>query len=824
MTAARTLPAFPTLTNSRWPPLAIWLSALALLALVWTHVYFQARDMSTRAFGAASQSLSDLTRVTQEHAVRTLRGADQALQFVVARYNAEGRQLNLKALVDSGVIDSGLFAQVGIIDASGIYSLASIPFKKGLDLSDREHFKVHTLADTQQMFVSQPVLGRASGKWTIQLTRRINRADGSFGGVAVVSMDAQYFTRFYAELTPLADDRNALTALTGLDGVIRVRQMGQQESFGQNVDTAHVLKLIAQGAQQGSYTIASPLDGVERLFSYRRIPGYALLSLNGVSTSAIRASYQSTQNALVLQAAVLSLLLLFMAVAFARYTTHLQRNLAQREQAAQALRQSEERLALALLGGEQGAWDWDLTQDSMYVSDLMRKMMGFEGDAHYLTKEQRLSAVHPDDLEKASSSLLEHLRGQGDLFQIELRLRSLTEGYKWMLIRGKVVDQKDGRSTRVAGSATDISEQRFAQDQVADRTAQLDALFTLSPDAFVTFDRAHRVKYVNPAFTTMTGLHQRDVKQLTEDAFSVKLAELCSRAKPFEKVATLRQQACAQDETQHGLVELLPPKRSVLKVGLKLSDSASVSQILYFRDVTHETIVEDMKTEFLSTAAHELRTPMASVLGFAEVLLTHDLDLASQQEFLTIILTQAKHLSTILDELLDLARIEARQGKDFELQTVELRGLVQQVVNDFKTPPSRSAPVVTLPVTHCLVDAGKAKQVVLNVISNAYKYSAPGTAVTITAAQPETQGDAGATLVGIAIQDQGIGMNNAQLARVFERFYRADASGTVLGTGLGLSIVKEIMELHRGTVAIQSALGAGTRVTLLFPVAVESTP
>ena len=809
------------LINNRWPPLAIWLSALVVLALVWTHVYFQTRDMSTRAFDAANQSLNDLTRVTQEHAVRTLRGADQALQFVVARYQAEGKQLNLQALVNSGVIDNTLFAQVGIIDANGIYILADIPFKQGIDLSDREHFKVHVLSDTHEMFVSKPVLGRASGKWSIQLTRRINRPDGSFGGVAVVSIDAQYFSKFYADLTPLPDD---LTALIGLDGVMRVRQLGRQESFGENVEKSLVLKLISEGKLQGSYTIASQVDGVERQYSYRKIPGYALISLNGVSTSAIRASDQATQNALVLQASVLSLLLIAMAVAFTRYTTYLQRNLASRERAAQALHQSEERLELAMLGGEQGAWDWDLTNDSMYVSALMRKMMGIEGDERYLTKEQRLSAVHPDDLEMARAQLLAHLNGHGELFQIELRLLSLADGYKWMLIRGKVVDQKDGRSTRVAGSATDISEQRLAQDQVADRTAQLDALFTLSPDAFVTFDRAHRVKYVNPAFTIMTGLNPADVKQLDEDAFSAKLIKLCTSAKPFVRVATLRQEAADQNETQHSLVELLPPKRSILKVGLKLSESATVSQILYFRDVSHETIVEDMKTEFLSTAAHELRTPLASVLGFAEVLLTHDLDLASQQEFLNIILTQAKHLSTILDELLDLARIEARQGKDFVLQTVELSSLVQQVVNDFKTPAGRAAPVVTLPIRHCLLDASKTKQVILNVISNAYKYSGPDTAVTITAAPTLTLADAESPLVGIAVQDLGIGMNDAQLARVFERFYRADASGTVLGTGLGMSIVKEIMELHRGTVTIQSALGAGTRVTLLFPMATESTP
>ena len=203
----------PRLVISRWPPLVIWLSALALLTLVWTHVYFQTRDMQTRALSTASQSLNDMTRVTQEHAVRTFRGADQALQFIIARYKEEGSKLDLKALIDQGVIDGTLFAQIGIIDANGLYILANIPVKKGLDLSDREHFKVHVLADSREMFVSKPVLGRASGKWSIQLTRRINRTDGSFGGVAVVSVDAQYFSKFYADLTPLPDDLSALIGL-----------------------------------------------------------------------------------------------------------------------------------------------------------------------------------------------------------------------------------------------------------------------------------------------------------------------------------------------------------------------------------------------------------------------------------------------------------------------------------------------------------------------------------------------------------------------------------------------------------------------------------
>lgn len=797
------------LAITRWPYIIIGLCALALIGGGWFRTYRSIENLRVQAFASAEKSLLDVTRLTQEHAVRTFRGADQALLFVIARYGAEGSKLDLKRLVEQGVIDSALFNQVGIIDAQGIYIVSSIPFKKGLDLSDREHFKVHVSTGTQQLFVSRPVLGRASGKWSIQLSRRISLPNGDFGGVAVVSIDAQYFTRFYADLT---NDDDELTALMGLDGVIRVRQLGRQESFGESIVSSPAIAMALEGTQVGSYTGISKVDQVERIQSYRVIPGYPLITLKGLSTQSIRNSYAPVKDAMQLQTGIATLLVLLAAGVLSLYMSRLRRALAERQLAAHALQASEERLELALIGGEQGAWDWDISTDSLYVSPLLLKMLGVDSDEGYLSQAQRFAAIHPKD----RATIRAHLSGKAGLFQMEMRIICSDDCYKWVLVRGKVVAKKDGRSTRVAGSATDISTQRFAQDQVVDRSAQLDAIFTLSPDAYVSFDAARRVKFVNPAFTKMTGVSMASVIQLSEEQFSGKLAKLCSPGKPFRGVEALRLEAAALDDSHHDVIELPPPNKSVLKVSLKLSASTSVSQILYLRDITHETIVEDMKTEFLSTAAHELRTPLASVLGFAEVLLTHELDTASQQEFLNIILKQSQLLSTILDELLDLARIEARQGKDFTFETVELQALVQEVVHAFKRPPGRAAPVVTLSTTFCRVDVGKAKQVLLNVISNAYKYSPAGAAVTISMRPATHSVDGTKSWVGLAVNDEGIGMSPSQLERVFERFYRADTSGTVLGTGLGMSIVKEIMDLHGGWVAVDSALGVGTAVTLMF--------
>jgi signal transduction histidine kinase len=245
-----------------------------------------------------------------------------------------------------------------------------------------------------------------------------------------------------------------------------------------------------------------------------------------------------------------------------------------------------------------------------------------------------------------------------------------------------------------------------------------------------------------------------------------------------------------------------------------------VSHILYLSDITHETEVDRMKSEFLATAAHELRTPMASIYGFAEVLLTQELDAANSKEFLGIIFKQSEMMASILNELLDLARIEARRGADFVFEVMPVQALVEKVVREYKLPAGRALPTLIAASAHLSIlgDSQKVQQATLNVLSNAYKYSPAGGAVQIELL--ESADVAGtARLVGIRITDHGIGMTPEQQARVFERFYRADTSGKILGTGLGMSIVHEVVTLHGGRVELASQPGVGTAVTLWLPAA-----
>jgi signal transduction histidine kinase len=177
----------------------------------------------------------------------------------------------------------------------------------------------------------------------------------------------------------------------------------------------------------------------------------------------------------------------------------------------------------------------------------------------------------------------------------------------------------------------------------------------------------------------------------------------------------------------------------------------------------------------------------------------------------------------MVGELLDLARIEARQGKDLKREPCRLGDLVRQAVAPFAE--QHGAARLRVRMAHAdaalHVDAEKTIRVLTNVISNAFKYSPAGGDILLDTLDGLLRG---AEAVGVRISDQGIGMSPAQCERIFERFYRADPSGNIPGTGLGMSLVKEITELHGGRVDVCSAPGAGTQVTLWWPLGAALLP
>ena len=237
-----------------------------------------------------------------------------------------------------------------------------------------------------------------------------------------------------------------------------------------------------------------------------------------------------------------------------------------------------------------------------------------------------------------------------------------------------------------------------------------------------------------------------------------------------------------------------------------LLNPAVAGVVLNIRDVTERQDAARLKDDLLSVVSHELRTPLTSLRGFTELLLTRALPPDKQQRFLRIIHDETVRLSHLINNFLDLQRIQAGR-QVYQLAPIELVAVLRDMVTLF-TPESGSH-VLRLEVPEALpavhADAERLCQVLANLLSNALKFSPRGGAVTVGARAQETD-------VLVWVTDQGLGIPPEAAPKLFSKFYRVEHHETrqIGGTGLGLALVKEIVEAHHGSVWVESVLGQGS--------------
>ena len=237
--------------------------------------------------------------------------------------------------------------------------------------------------------------------------------------------------------------------------------------------------------------------------------------------------------------------------------------------------------------------------------------------------------------------------------------------------------------------------------------------------------------------------------------------------------------------------------------------------VLVLHDLTELRRLETVRRDFVANVSHELKTPLTSISGYAETLLTDAPDTMMGREFLQIILSNAHRMQRLVDDLLDLSRIESGRWQP-RVETVDVTGAAREV---WATLAERAAArgtrfeVTVEPGARSLeADPDAVRQVLTNLIDNSLRYVGSGGVVTFMAREV----DGG---VELSVRDNGIGITSEHLPRIFERFYRADTSRSREegGTGLGLSIVKHLVEAHGGRVSAESDLGVGTVIRVWFP-------
>ncbi|MBT4296667.1 MAG: PAS domain-containing protein [Candidatus Marinimicrobia bacterium] len=225
--------------------------------------------------------------------------------------------------------------------------------------------------------------------------------------------------------------------------------------------------------------------------------------------------------------------------------------------------------------------------------------------------------------------------------------------------------------------------------------------------------------------------------------------------------------------------------------------------------------VDRMKTDFLSMAAHELRTPLTSIQGFSEIMLSRqNIDTKQRQRYLGLINKQALRLGEIINDLLDISRIEAGKSFTIEKESCIIGESIELVAEPFIVQSKIHKFEIMLPdkSIELNVDKEKMDQVLRNLLSNAVKYSPDGGKIQI-------KGKLEKDSYHVSVQDEGLGMSPEQVDKIFDKFYRADTGNTAIeGTGLGMNIVKHIIEAHDGEIRVESEPKIGTKVTFILPL------
>ncbi|MEN9709593.1 MAG: hypothetical protein RIQ68_2001, partial [Pseudomonadota bacterium] len=242
----------------------------------------------------AHHNASNLTTAFEQHIVRAIRNVDQALLVARGEYERDPQHFSVEKLTTRDYFPNDLAIQLAVIGPDGWMRASNLPSGNLIDLSDREHFRVHLDNPKDELFISKPVLGRVSNVWTIQFTRKLRDEHGGFGGVLVASVDPRLLSRLYDSVDI---GKSGAITLWGTDGIVRARSGMGGDVLGRQLGNQSVSR-VTEGALSGNYETASVVDGVARIVSFRKLTQYPLIVTVALGRDEILADF--LQSKLVL--------------------------------------------------------------------------------------------------------------------------------------------------------------------------------------------------------------------------------------------------------------------------------------------------------------------------------------------------------------------------------------------------------------------------------------------------------------------------------------------------------------------------------------------
>ena len=332
-------------------------------------------------------------------------------------------------------------------------------------------------------------------------------------------------------------------------------------------------------------------------------------------------------------------------------------------------------------------------------------------------------------------------------------------------------------------------------------------------------DNQSNMNYLNTAAEKFLGVKASELLGQPIEVFCHAISTRVVEPKNWETILTAAFKQPGEEAKFHFILQL--PERHEIEADFFAvggpGQRSGIGAIL--RDITKEREVDRMKTEFISVASHELRTPMTVIYGFTELLLTSKVSLEEQRQWLERIYKESQRLTNIVDDLLNVSRIESGR-LSLKLEAISIQSIVSQVIEQFNA--TRKSHVFSMEIPENFpklwADAERLTQVLYNLLDNAVKYSPKGGSVIISA-----RVEKGSNQAILAVTDKGLGIPPEEIPKLFTRFHRIHRPETegIRGTGLGLSIVKSLVELMGGRVWVDSVVNQGSTFRIELPIAVS---
>jgi PAS domain S-box-containing protein len=495
-----------------------------------------------------------------------------------------------------------------------------------------------------------------------------------------------------------------------------------------------------------------------------------------------------------------------------------------------------DQLALATRAARLGIWDWNLATNELVWDERMYRLCGVApgqlGDAH----QTWLATTHPEDRPLCERARQRALCSDQPC-DIEFRVIHPDGSIRYMKSDGQVLRNAQGQAVRMTGIHYDITERKQAEEEmrrhrdhllelVDERNASLRAIVDNAADGIISVDEQGVILSFN---------------RTAEEMFGYSEAEILGR--PVGKLIPLAGRAVRRDPGAARSMDLEGQRRdgSAFPMHVAISEvdvGGRPRMIGILRDISQQKAAEasliaarnaaetasQVKSEFLAKMSHELRTPLNAVIGFSQLMSRSGTLLPDQQRNLDIIHRSGQHLLTLINDVLALSKIEAG-GTHLEAADTDLVRLLEEVCEMLRIRAQNAGLELDLAMdalpAAVKVDAVKLRQVLINLLGNALKFTLQGRVLLQASGQLLQGQDAGQARVSFIISDTGIGMAPGDLQRIFDPFVQVSGPASESGTGLGLAISRQYVELLGGVLQVESEVGQGSvfRFALTLPLA-----